>query len=220
MKLSDKNFETLIKNYKSLFQGLGDLNSYFGGPSVYFHQQSLIECKQSFLSERHIEMIYATLASWGMHRMGKTKTKMVTYDRFKDSILEMQPRLLALKSLDLRNFEDEPTDVLNEIIEICFKLRTSTSNSKIVGNSKTLAHIIPDLVPPVDREYTIRFFSEALYNFSGIEEEKMFYRHVLKQCYSFVRKLDENDMVLIDTKFNSSAPKMFDNLIMLYLKAS
>ncbi len=219
MKLSDKNFEVLVKNYKSLFEGLGDLNSYFGGPSVYFHQQSLIECKENFLSDRHVEMIYATLASWGMHRMGKTKTKMVSYETFKDSILKMQPRLLAIKKLDLRDFEEEPTDLLNEITEICFKLNVSISNSKIVGSSKTLAHIIPNLVPPVDREYTIRFFSEALYDFSGLEEQKKFYRHVLKQCHSFVRKLDYNDMALIDDKFNSSAPKMFDNLIMLYLKA-
>jgi len=164
-------------------------------------------------------MIYATLASWGMHRMGKTKTKMVNYEIFKDSILEMQPRLLALKKLDLRNFEEEPIDLLNEITEICFNLTVSISNSKIVGNSKTLAHIIPNLAPPVDREYTIRFFSEALYNFSGLEEQKTFYRHVLKQCHSFIRKLNNIDMGLIDTKFNSSAPKMFDNLIMLYLKA-
>jgi hypothetical protein len=52
----------------------------FGGPSVYFHIQAIKEQATNFLSDRHIEMIYATLASWGMHRMGdpdQTKAKMV-----------------------------------------------------------------------------------------------------------------------------------------------
>jgi hypothetical protein len=219
MKLSDTKFNTLIENYRSFYQGIENLHSYFGGPSVYFHQQALIECRQNFLSDRHLEMIYATLASWGMHRMGKTKTKMVDFSLFKDTILKMRPRLLALKDVDLRNFDTEPVDILNEITEICFELTVSISQSKIVGNSKVLAHIFPNLVPPVDREYSIRFFSETLYNFSGLEEEKKFYRHIIKKCYSFVRKLDNDDMSLIDTRFNSSAPKMFDNFIMLYLKA-
>jgi hypothetical protein len=47
----------------------------FGGPSVYFHVQAIKQQEMGFMSDRHIEMIYATLASWGMHRMGDTRTK-------------------------------------------------------------------------------------------------------------------------------------------------
>jgi hypothetical protein len=152
--------------------------------------------------------------------MGKTMTKMVHFDVFKESIIKMQPRLLSVKDLELRNFDKEPKDILDEISEICFELSVSISQSRIVGSSKALAHIIPNLVPPVDRAYSIRFFSENLYNFSGISEERKFHRHILQCCHSFVRNLDSEDISLIDTQFNSSAPKMFDNLIMLYLKRS
>jgi len=36
--------------------------------------------------ERFIEYIYATLASWGMHRMGPGSSKMEDYDKFKFSV--------------------------------------------------------------------------------------------------------------------------------------
>lgn len=68
----------------------------FGGPSVYFHVQAIKEQGTNFLSDRHIEMIYATLASWGMHRMGdpeETKAKMVEFDDFKHSISSQRDEL-------------------------------------------------------------------------------------------------------------------------------
>ncbi len=61
---------------------------FFGGPSVYFHEQCLRAASDAFLSVRHVEMLYATLAAWGMHRMGDpdaTKTKLTDWDEFHDS---------------------------------------------------------------------------------------------------------------------------------------
>jgi hypothetical protein len=34
----------------------------------------------------------------------------------------------------------------------------SGSKSHLVANTKTLHHILPDLIPPVDRAYTLAFF--------------------------------------------------------------
>ena len=68
----------------------------FGGPSVYFHQQCLRAAENEFLSSRHIEMLYATLVAWGMHRMGDpkvTKTKLTDWDEFRRSIVEQRAAL-------------------------------------------------------------------------------------------------------------------------------
>ena len=42
----------------------------FVGPSLYFHQKALECYEKEFLSDRHLEYVYATLVAWGMHRMG------------------------------------------------------------------------------------------------------------------------------------------------------
>jgi hypothetical protein len=85
-----KNEDDLISNLKHCYDLSLAVLKEFGGPSVYFHVQSIKEQESNFLSDRHIEMIYATLASWGMHRMGdpeETKAKMVEFVDFRKSIM-------------------------------------------------------------------------------------------------------------------------------------
>ena len=218
MKLSNKNFASLTVEFPNYVADLLTIHDDFGGPSIYFHQQALIECEKDFLSLRHLEMIYATLAAWGMHRMGKTKTKMLDFETFKSSIINLKDELTKLKKLRIEDYQSEPTELLQALQDLCFSIRVSISNSKIVGNSKALAHILPNLVPPVDRQYSIRFFAERLANFKGIDEEKEFYLHILKRCYEFSRLLKENSGITVDKRFNSSIPKISDNMLMIHLK--
>jgi hypothetical protein len=220
MTITDEKFKELKTNYASYLPHLKTLHIDFGGPSFYFHQQALREASQNFLSDRHIEMIYATLTSWGMHRMGNTKTKMVDFDDFKSHINDVSLDLIELKSTQLAHFSTQPTELLMKVQAICFKLKVSISNSKIVGNSKALAHILPNLVPPIDRRYSIGFFSRKLNNFKDIEEEQLFYGHILERCYEFIQVIKDDPKVIIDDRFNTSLPKIFDNLIMLFLKKS
>ena len=63
----------------------------FGGPCVYFHHACLREATAAFLSERHIELLYATLTAWGMHRMGPGGAKLTEWERFSD---RHRPRVL------------------------------------------------------------------------------------------------------------------------------
>ncbi len=45
------------------------------------------------------------------------------------------------------------------------------SGTSLVGNSKVMAHLLPRLIPPVDREYTLKFlFRNGQIN-NGIEVE-------------------------------------------------
>jgi hypothetical protein len=55
----------------------------FHGPSLYFHRRALESWDYPDLS-RHLEYIYATLASWGMHRMGRGGAKMLDFETFRE----------------------------------------------------------------------------------------------------------------------------------------
>lgn len=230
--MTDTNFNILKRDYLKFLNQINAVSNDFGGPSIYFHNRSLEEKKRNFLGESHIENIYATLTSWGMHRMGNTKTKMTVYNDFKNSILKQKQSLVELKDLKIQDLLGNKDDVLNELTRICFSFSVSISNSKIVGNSKTLAHILPDLVPPIDRQYTIRFFtnepkssnnSKGLYktlaNFNGIESEQKYFRHIFDKTLEFTQHIKNDKQVFLDNSFNTSYPKIFDNLIMAYIKS-
>ena len=63
-------------------------NNPFSGPSLYFHHKTLqigrnLGAVEACLGdERFFESLYATLASWGMHRMGPGNTRACFINRF------------------------------------------------------------------------------------------------------------------------------------------
>lgn len=140
----------------------GQANNSFLGPSLYFSQEALKACQTDFLGERHIEMVYATLASWGMHRTGTGGAKMPEYNVFRDSILRNRKTLINLRNKRIERLSNtDLKNVIQQVEDLCLSrngIQATTTGSKLVSSSKTLAHILPDLVPPIDREYTVTYF--------------------------------------------------------------
>ena len=60
------NESDFVENISGYYANSLDVSRDFGGPLVYFHIQTIQQQKHEFLSERHVEMIYATLALWGI----------------------------------------------------------------------------------------------------------------------------------------------------------
>lgn len=227
-----KNYNALKTNYKQYLKESEKIGDFFGGPSLYFHNRALEEREKNFLGDTHIEMIYAALAAWGMHRMGETKAKMADFEEFKKSILEHKETFLELKELRIEEIKvDDLESVINKINKICSNLKSSISNSSLVGNSKTIAHILPNLVPPIDRQYTIRFFKtepskflnkkgkfKPVPNFKSNEENEYF-KYIMYKTYDFIKHIKSDPEIKIEKPFNTSLPKIFDNLIVTYVRS-
>jgi hypothetical protein len=234
-KMTTNNEIELVHNIASLYdQSLQVLND-FEGPSIYFHVQAIRAQKSAFLSDRHIEMIYATLASWGLHRMGDsrtTKTKMVEYENFRSSLLNQRKALSLLRGITMDGSSDlDYRHAIEELKPAYFSLAVSISSSTLVAHSKVLAHVLPDLIPPIDRQYTVRFFTQENKQFfnkkgkfknvnlpSNKEEQFSLF---LDYCIRIKRMLDQCDLQLfkLDPEtFNTSYPKIMDNIIMAFVK--
>ncbi len=232
----NRNEQELIQGFPKYYWESLKVLKEFGGPSVYFHVQCIKEQQSNFLSARHIELIYATLASWGMHRMGDpktTKTKLHEYNDFKDSILRSRDKL---KSFVENNFYDmEYSDYIATIENlkgIYQGLKVSISDSTIVANSKALAHILPNLIPPIDRQYTIRFFTQDRDKFfynngkyrlvnlpNGIEKQFELFVGICGKIKALFDHIDSSIIEINKETFNTSYPKVMDNVIMAYVKS-
>lgn len=156
------NTATFLRDRQRYFDGAYEQFCAFGGPCVYFHRECLAAGEADFLSNRHIEMLYATLTAWGMHRMGDSdtaKTKLTEWDQFRDSLLSGRAALEPLRDADLLKLsEDDYSKAVSTLSPYYRALRLSVSGATIVVNSKALYHLLPHLIPPIDRQYTIRFF--------------------------------------------------------------
>jgi len=218
----NKRIEELKQNFKIFLEHFN--NHYlFSGPSLYFHRKVIKILSQKGLREAikddsFLEYIYATLASWGLHRMGKTNTKLVDFEEFKNSILENKDKILKLENIRITqiNTNIEGTNhIMESINELINNLKISKAKTKLIFNSKTLHHLLPNLIPPIDKQYTLSFF----YNSKSPSH--------IENCFSEIYpKFIEianccKDIIIEMTKegkgFNTSETKVIDNAIIGYV---
>lgn len=192
----------------------------FGGPSAYFHQRAIAECQTCFLSNEHIEMVYATLVAWGMHRAGNGGAKMPMYSDFHDSIMRVSQILQKYQNTKIESVSaNNIGQVIADLSDICFgpnAVKGSTTNSKLVSASKILAHILPNLVPPMDRQYTIRFFNKRRQNCNlTLKDEQQFFEDTMRCMWEFYQDSQILNTLrpLVQSGSACSLPKLFDDLI-------
>jgi hypothetical protein len=160
-----RNVEALINgfdDYVRRFEAAG----LFSGPSIYFHDRAIARRRShtsvtALLADKQfLEYVYAVLPSWGMHRMGPQPAKVRNFDGLVASLHAVAPMLEELWPLHIARLPPGSADqVAERIWQVIARLRASTSRTQIVAGSKTLHHVLPDLIPPIDRQYTLRFFT-------------------------------------------------------------
>jgi hypothetical protein len=152
MKFAPEKTKELLENADGYHEAYYRVET-FGGPSLYFHQRSL-GTRQFPASLPHLEYVYATLSSWGMHRMGTGGSKMRPFGVFRTSIEPMQDRIARAQQLAPATMNEEGWTLLKDIFQA---IRIMASGTSLVGNSKVMHHMMPNIVPPIDREYTLRY---------------------------------------------------------------
>jgi hypothetical protein len=220
MKFDKTEYDRLVDNIRAGRVNASVQVASFGGPSTHFHQRAITECQTRFLSDEHIEMVYATLVAWGMHRTGRGGAKMPVYSVFHDSIIGVSKTLQKYKNTNIENVsESDISRVIAELSDICFganAIKGSTTNSKLVSASKILAHILPNLVPPMDRQYTVRFFNQRKPNSNlSLEEEQEFFEKTMRCLWEFYQESEILNLLqpLVQNGSVCSLPKLFDDLI-------
>ena len=133
----------------------------FTGPSLFFHFRTLDRLKHlgalsaAFEDTLFFEYLYATLASWGLHRMGDTATKMVDFESFQSSLQAKKDDIVVLQGYKLTQLSEVDLKTVTETLgNILSNIKISASKTQLVAGSKALHHLLPKLMPPIDRQYT------------------------------------------------------------------
>jgi hypothetical protein len=138
----------------------------FPGPSLYFHLRAIERRREhrtvgSLLDDTlFLEYVYAVLPAWGMHRMGQQAAKVGDFAQITTSLREAAPALEQLWPLRITTLDEhESREAAALAWDVIAQIQVSTSRTQIVAGSKFLHHLLPDLVPPIDRQYTFNFFT-------------------------------------------------------------
>ena len=188
----------------------------FGGPSLHFHLRAL-EAGEAGDFELFSEMLYALLVSWGMHRMGQPGPKMLPFEDFSASLALVRPSLEPLKVLAPSDLTDAHWEALGDVF---LELRVMRTSPSLVATSKVLAHWLPRLVAPIDREYTLKFLPVRYRQKASRKDEAGIFRQLHQEFFHPI--LEDADFQDFDSAcrhpssahpWDSSPLKLIDNLL-------
>jgi len=206
----DQRTRQLIENLPELVKNF----EYRKGPDLYFYRKTMALRRKKPLielladeSDRYLELIYATLVSWDMNSRG---AKIKYFDKFKVSILKNKRSLLHLSSYTLDNLSDKEFGEARRVCEKTYSnMHVMVSRGRLVSNSKTMHFIIPDLVMPMDRQNTLKFF------FGNTGESRSRFLTVLDRSYQIAKIIDLGQF--LDEEWNLSITKVIDNAIISHM---
>ena len=196
----------------------------FPHSSNYFHKRVLNMINTSkfnrlFDNNLFLELVYASLSTWGLDRMDG-KARLEKFIKFKESIFKNLDLLINLSQAKLEELNDKEMKKIEQSLTILFEnLKVMESKSKLVGVSKALHHILPNLILPMDRKYTLNFFYEEKFR-KSVQirgDEKEIFLEIFKNSHFISRKLNLNWKDLINVR-DSSIPKLIDNAIIGFVE--
>lgn len=229
---NEKNFEAPKKqppNYKNTFNNKEDFLSFVEICNTQYRRYSPSTVLYKGIVEKHreyslnkllsqdsfYELLYATLISWNMNQRG---ARLSDFEAFKKSIFNVRFELIQLSRLkisDLVNQDMERT--LFAIAVIYQKLNIMNSKSKLVGNSKTFHFLLPDLLMPVDRSFTLKFFFGHTNVSNNFKSEFRKYQVVLRNYIDIILGFNLSNKDVDGKGWNTSLPKLIDNAIIGYI---
>ena len=109
--------------------------------------------------------------------------------------------------------EEELPKIIQVLWKILENIKASISAVKLVANSKTLHHILPEIMPPIDRQYTLQFFR----NSKEIKYEQKIFREIYPLFHYIGLKNKVVIQSLLGTGFHTSETKIIDNALVGYI---
>jgi hypothetical protein len=161
-----------------------------------------------------------------------TKTKLTEWRQFHGSIFAQSSGLEQFRACSFLNMsETDYSDAVLQLRPYYQALELSVSEATIVVNSKAFYHLFPEFVPPIDRQYTIRFFTQVPERWRdakgkfriislppGIGAQFDLFH---KTCVDIKRLADRVDPALLENErrlHGVMAPKALDNAIVNYIR--
>ena len=166
---------------------------------------------RSIDSDRFLKSLRDTLVGWGMEARN---ADLVSLDKFKQQFREHKALVVPLDEKSIVELDDYRDDLWTAIE--CLGL--SETGSQIVTGSKALHHLLPKLLPPIDRRHTGSFFqytrSAPQFSNKDKRKQKEAFQYILERFSLIAEEVDLSQYVDLSlTTYATSKSKAIDNAI-------
>jgi len=161
--------------------------------------------------DRFFELVYATLCAFNMNQRA---AKLVRLEDFKEKVKKLEGGLIALSRKHLALLNDEEFEKTQGAIHQLFKqLNVMRGASQLVGLSKTLHFLLPNLVMPIDRKYTLNFFYGTNVYEKEREREWRLFEQILRYFHKIAQQIKSYDI----SQEKDPIPKIIDKAIIGFI---
>ena len=225
--LSEIELSNRIEDLMDSFQDYVDhtMREYrVDSPSRYFHIRAVAQLashadlNSAFDDRLLFEYIYATLTAWNMDSLN---ARLCGFSELWSSFQDNRERFCNLSNYTLRSIEQlssvtngsnhELGEVIRQLAEVLLVVNVSRTGSWLVAATKASHHLLPELIPPIDRRNTLRFF------YGKHPPQALCFEHFAQVISYYVEvsaSLSEEIGSMIDvSSFNSSTTKIIDNAV-------
>jgi len=215
--LIQSRLDGLVSNF-DLYVAEYDTSVPFGRSGQYEFHRSAID-RRLFLGSAaaaihdttFTEMLHAVLQAWGIGRRG---SHLVPLAELRQSLVENEDAVVALDRLNLEAPALDITTVGENIDRLVSSLGVVKNRARIVAGTKTLHHLLPDLVPPMDRKWTGAFFCWSLAD--PQEHQSLIFSQAFSSLAGVARSTSPSR--LVGSGWHTSPTKVLDNALIGYCR--
>lgn len=216
----------MFRSRKVFFYFVNECNkNYRSGHDLQYYRE-IIEMHRKYKNydellndDRLYPLIHDTLEKWNMNQKG---AKLNTLDVIKESIIKNKPFLSELykhKLISIKSPMDETSEKIFTTLGLVFKgLDIMESKRRMVGVSKTMHFLLPDLVLPIDGKYSMMWFYGYNKYSDKPELESKTFKDIVIESSKIARTLKLTEEDVDGIAWNTSIPKLIDNAIIGFYK--
>ena len=196
----------------------------FGDWLLHFHRKT-IESRRQFNSVSEaidsydfvVEHVGYTLVAWGMEGQ---EAELPSRAEFFRRIKKQKDILVELEQYSIADLSC--SKVVDKVCNAILDMKLSETNSQVVAGAKALHHLLPNLLPPIDRRYTGNFFKLNHTHYSNKAQDGLeIVLDNFAQIYGILEKQHCKDYLsslVCKTDWATSETKLIDNAIIGYVK--
>lgn len=156
--------------------------------------------------ESFVRSLHRTLGAWGI---GVRGSKLVDEEKFAVRLQEKKSDLAALDGLCIDDPQLPAAKIGERIWDVIESWNVVENNAKTVAGSKALHHILPELVVPMDRAWTQKFFRWQNHEFQY--DQAACFSHAFTAFVRIARKT--NPKQYVGAEWHTSRTKVIDNAL-------
>lgn len=202
------DFGRYVSAYDDLFPFATDQLTAHQQTIALRHEAGTVRAAASH--ERFVSNLRQTLIAWGI---GGRASYLVSETEFAQAMQAAAPSLTALEPLTIDG--DLPDGIADRLWAVMDSLGVVNNKAKLVAGTKTLHHLLPDLVVPIDRAWTGKFFQVNAYGWQSAQLET--YRRIYNQFVRIARHVAPEQYVTGEG-WRTSCTKILDNAVIGFCK--